>query len=407
MSEIIEEIEDLSFNTQARRWCFTINNPFGTIYEDIDISQSTLPIKENYYNSSIMQDLENSKCFIFKYIKIKQKVDDYKFEELIIKRPFFKDWESVEKYFDNIEHRRYVVFQLEVGEDGTEHLQGGIFFTICKRFKTVKDLLPFAHLEKAKGSNSQVRDYCMKSETQVKEPVEIGTFAEERERTDIKDFVQLVQAGFSKLELSKLYPSLYLKERNKLDMVSADMYEEYSYKCRDVDVTYIYGNAGVGKSTWIRRNVGLKNSFWVTLYDNSMFTNYNYQDNLILDEFRGNITIQTLNMMLDHNPFQLRGLGCLKFATYHHVYIVSNYKLTDLYKNVQTENLAVFQGLNRRIHKIIRIDPSGKAVIERDTEWEDCTDELDLKDGITKKIKRTYEINSYGQQRDIYNKDSR
>ena len=137
-----------------------------------------------------------------------------------------------------------------------------------------------------------------------------------------------------------------------------------------------------------------------------MFTNYTFQDNLILDEFSGNLTIQTLNRMLDHNPFQLRGLSCLKYATYHHVYIISNYKLIDLYKNIQAEKPNIFQALNRRIHKIIYIDPAGKPHIERDTEWEPCTNEKDVADGLTKQIKRTFEIDKNGNERELFNRNS-
>ena len=291
-----EDIEDISGNSQARRWVFTINNPFGDIYEDIDISKTDLKIKEDYYKSAVIDYLTETKCFVFKYIKISVKKDEFVSEDIIIKRPFFKDWDSVERFFDNVEHRKYVVYQMERGEDGTEHLQGAIFYSIAKRFRTVKDTIPFAHIEKAKGSNSQVRDYCTKKDTRIKEPVEIGTFAEERERTDIVDFVQLIQSGMSKLELSKLYPSLYLRERNKIDMIYADLYEDYSKKCRDVDVTYIYGSSGLGKSSYVRRKLGLDNTFWVHNYDNSMFTNYKYEDVLVLDEFASNLKIQTLNM---------------------------------------------------------------------------------------------------------------
>ena len=217
---MVEIDEDISSNSMCRRWVFTINNPFGTDLEEVNINNTDLPIKEDYYKSSVIEDLENSGCFNFKYIKISKQTEDFRVEEFVVKRPFFKDWESVERYFDNIEHRKYVVYQLEKGEqEETEHIQGAIFYTIGKRFRTIKDTIPFAHIEKAKGSNSQVRDYCTKTDTRVKEPIEIGNFAEERERTDIKDFIQLVQAGTSKTELAKLYPTLYLRERNKIDII--------------------------------------------------------------------------------------------------------------------------------------------------------------------------------------------
>ena len=62
---MVEIEEDISFGTQSRRWVFTINNPFGTDIEEIDINKADLPIKEDYYKSSVVQDLENSNCFNF------------------------------------------------------------------------------------------------------------------------------------------------------------------------------------------------------------------------------------------------------------------------------------------------------------------------------------------------------
>ena len=396
---MVEIDEDISSNSMCRRWVFTINNPFGTDLEEVDIHKTDLPIKEDYYKSSVIQEMENSKCFDFKYIKISKQTEDFKVEEFVVKRPFFKDWDSVERYFDNIEHRKYVVYQLEKGtEEETEHIQGAIFYTIGKRFRTIKDTIPFAHIEKAKGSNSQVRDYCTKTETRIKDPVEIGNFAEERERTDIKDFISLIQSGVSKTELAKLYPTLYLRERNKIDMISADIYEEYFYKYRSVEVTFIYGPSGVGKTTWLSKKYSSREAFDVTNYDNSMFTNYNYQDVLIMDEFSGNMKVQTFNLMLGFKPFDLRGLGCAKPSCYHHVYIVSNYSLKEIIKKMVGDDYRLAKTIDRRIHKIMHFKSAGEVIIERDSEWEDCSDDKLKEMGMTKQVKRTWEIDCCGNE---------
>lgn len=47
----MEDIEILEDSTsQSRRWCFTINNCFGTDIEEINMSKNTLPIKTDYYD---------------------------------------------------------------------------------------------------------------------------------------------------------------------------------------------------------------------------------------------------------------------------------------------------------------------------------------------------------------------
>jgi len=394
---MVDEVEEISSNTQARRWVFTINNPFGEGVEEIDISNTSLEIRDNYYKSSVIQDLEKSGNFIFKYIKVSVSKDEFSKEDIIVRRPFFRDWESVRRYFEDIEHMKYCVYQLEKGQEGTIHIQGGIFYSIGKRFSTVKDTLPFAHLEKAKGSNGQVRDYCTKTDTRIKDPVELGVFAEERDRTDIRDFIQLAQSGVLNCELAKLYPMLYLKERNKLEQVRADIYEEYFYKYRSVKVTYIYGASGVGKTTWLSKKYSSREAFDITNYDNSMFTNYNYQDVLIMDEFNGSMKVSTFNLMLGFKPLDLRGLGCAKPSCYHEVYIISNYSLKEIIKRMAGEDYRLYKTIDRRIHRILHF--TGKEIlIERDTEWEPCTDEDLRLRGMSEQAVKTWEIDDYGNK---------
>ena len=401
----MEDLDKISLSTQARRWVFTINNPLGKDIEEIDINKTDLPIKEDYYSKSVIQELEDSGCFYFKYVRVKIRVDEFDSKEFIVKRPFFRDIECAIQYFERIEHFKYCIFQLEQGEEEqTPHFQGFISFKISKRFKTIKDALPFAHIEKAKGSNTQCREYCSKKETRVDGPFEIGNFAEERERTDIKEFVELVKAGATQEELITLYPMLFVKEMNKLNGIYAVNFEKYKYKCRDMNVTYIYGKSGIGKSTAVRRKLGMENSFWIHHYDNSMFTNYNFQDNIVFDEFSGKISIGQLNMLLNVEPIELRGLNCVKYGAYHNVYIVSNYSPKELYKEVQQTQPAIFQTFYRRLNTIIHVDKDGKWNYERITEWEDNDDEIDIKMGLTKRTSKVYDINEYGDKILVYDR---
>lgn len=402
----MENIDTENLNTQARRWMFTINNPFADSVEDIDISKTDIPIKEDYYKGVDISMLEDSDCFDFKYVKVNLSQDEFSTKEYIVKRPFFKSYEHIGKYLESLESFKYCIYQLEKGEEGTNHIQGFIVFKSGKRFRTVRSFLPMSHLEKAKGSNTQCRDYCSKSDTRQIEPVEIGQFAEERERTDYKEFLELSRSGISNMELSKLFPMLYVRERNKVADIKSDLYEHYAYTLRSVKVTYIYGSSGVGKTTWLRRNVGLKDSYLVDQYDNSAFTYYNYQDNLVLDEFAGGFSLQNMNKLLDIMPYKMRGLNSIKYASYHNVYIISNYSLKELYKNEQMTSMKIYKALDRRIHKIIRVDNNGNFILERDSEWEPCTDSLDREQGLTCQVKKTWQFDDYGNKLILYDRYS-
>ena len=57
---------------------------------------------------------------------------------------------------------RYITYGKEVGESGTPHLQGYLYFDQPTTLVKCKRLVPRAHLEPQRGSISQAIDYCHK-----------------------------------------------------------------------------------------------------------------------------------------------------------------------------------------------------------------------------------------------------
>lgn len=80
----------------------------------------------------------------------------------------------------------------EVGENGTPHLQGFIQHKNAIAFKYLKEILPRAHLEKAKGSVKQNLEYCEKegnSTTNIKRRKPIKDPLQDKE---LRDFQQQI-----------------------------------------------------------------------------------------------------------------------------------------------------------------------------------------------------------------------
>lgn len=341
---LIEEDESLK-NTQGRRWMLTINNP--------------------------------------------TKTDD-----------------EILEYVQGLEHFKYAMFQRERGhETNTEHIQMFIIFSIGKRFSTVKSYFPTAHIEQSRGTNVQCRDYCSKSDTRVSGPFELGQFAEERARTDVTSFMQLVDAGASDYELKRLYPTQFLKELNKLPKLRAVSKIDYSKQQRDVEVWYVWGDSGSGKSTYVEDLTISETTFRVDTFDNSAFTDYVGEKVLIIDEFKGQFTLQFMNRLLDSFPVKLRGLNYLGFARFTKVYIISNFSYKDLYKNEQSENKGQYDGFVRRLHHIIKIKYFGDAQVQRETIFEDIPKEEQKPFGRTKRIKQVIDYDNYGMSKIVYDKD--
>ncbi len=70
-----------------------------------------------------------------------------------------------------IEGSSYLVYQLEVGELGTPHLQGLVSFGSLKSFQQVRRLFPQGvHIEKMRGTVAQARAYSMKDSTRSPDP---------------------------------------------------------------------------------------------------------------------------------------------------------------------------------------------------------------------------------------------
>ena len=56
----------------------------------------------------------------------------------------------------------YIVYQKEVGENGTEHFQGYLYLKCVARLSALKKLNSRAHWEQRRGSHDQARAYCIK-----------------------------------------------------------------------------------------------------------------------------------------------------------------------------------------------------------------------------------------------------
>ncbi len=345
---------------QSRRYCFTLNNPFFK-ESDFVLWDKVSEIKYDYYNLSYVND--NLDLFEFHVVQVGNE------EKKFVNRPFFKNFECFKTYIQRLEHFKYSIGQIERGEkENTEHIQFMIIFSIGKRFDTIKKYFPTAHIEQCKGSNAQNRDYCSKKETRVSDEFtfELGQFAEERGRTDISNFYELLKEDVSDSQLMNLYPSLYMREFNKIDKLRSKFrYDKAKSVLRDVEVTYLYGNAGVGKNRWVMKQFGLGNYFLTSTYGNGAFDEYDNEDVFVLDEFNSQVKIEYLNRLLDVYPVNLQCRFANKPASYTKVVILSNYPIESMYPEIKAEKPSIFKTFLRRVHKIYHMLDDGSIVIEK------------------------------------------
>jgi len=276
----------------------------------------------------------------------------------------FADKDAVAEYFKSLNHIKYFVIGFEVGEQGTSHLQGFLHFSNPKTLDTLRKYLKNNHIEQVKGTFKQATDYCKKDGDFIEwgdAPIEQG------KRNDIDDFIEAIQQGYSNSELLTQYPSQYLRYQKMIaDIRENTIYEKYKNTPRfDIQVIYIHGSAGVGKTRYIYETHGYDNVYRVSDYKNP-FDAYNNEPVIVLEEFRSQLTLSLMLNLLDIYPFRLPARYNDKMACYTTVYIVSNWRIEQQYIEVQEKYPLSWQAFLRRIHKIWDFDknPSQPKDIE-------------------------------------------
>ena len=260
----------------------------------------------------------------------------------------------------------------EVGENRTPHTHLFFYCENAVLFETVKKRFPTAHIEKAKGTNQENRDYIRKEgkylNSEKKETNIIETFEEYGEMpidTPTKNekqceaVLRMIDEGFTNAEIIRAVPS-YATKIPHINTVRQTLLEEKnSKKWRDLDITYIYGETGTGKTRSVMEKYGYDNVYKTTNYQHP-FDGYNGEDVILLDEFRSSIQFGDLLQFLDGYPCKLPARYTDKVACYTKVYIISNIKLCEQYKNIQTEQPQSWNGLIRRINTILQYNSNEK-----------------------------------------------
>ena len=312
---ITDETTDNKRNSQARDWCFTVNNPVQSEQEFMSYLQ-TLP------------DL------------------------------------------------RYVVFQREKApETGTEHYQGYFEFTQQKWFTTIKKYLSekaigvAAHIEARRGKRTQARNYCMDEDTRISpQYYEYGEFIEDGERTDLTDIMHDIENGMSFYDLSKKHGNRFIRVMKwAKEFRQAHLENKYKRVFRNMQVYYIYGSAGCGKTSYVFNKHGYDDVYRTTNYEFGWVDDYNGEKVLFLDEFRSSFKISEILDYLDGQPIRIRGRHYNRVACYDTVYIVSNIPLTEQYKNIQDNEPKTWAAFLRRITAVYNFDISKETPVNKHT----------------------------------------
>lgn len=268
------------------------------------------------------------------------------------------------------------VFQLERGEQsGYEHWQIFVRFKNQKRFTTLRKQLASAglataHIEPRRGSVAQAVAYCSKEETRLEGPYYFGdsidTSNRQGHRSDLDRLREMVlDDGMSvdEILLSDASSTAARYTQYLRDLVQARD-RKASKDFRHLEVVYLYGRPGVGKTRWAMQQYG-DGVYRVSDYRHP-FDSYSGQKTLVLDEFDGSIPLGLLLNLLDGYQMELPARYANRIARYERVIIISNSALSNFYTTTvdPTSTPDRLRALYRRISKYCFMDSDG-ALLEK------------------------------------------
>lgn len=232
------------------------------------------------------------------------------------------------------DHLTYFVVGEEVGDSGTPHLQGFLYFAKHKKsFNQVTRLVPRAHFEAMRGTPKQASDYCKKDGNFVEwgdcplDNKEKGLKGKEAFEEMMKESIELVRNN----NYAELAPSMtshikaieyrILKEeqaQRNLDTLEGDLPHEW-----------YYGPAGTGKSRAARdaypdAYLKMCNKWW---------DGYRGEDFVLIEDFdrQHSVLVHHLKIWADRYAFpaEIKG-GSLKIRP-KKIIITSNWHPQDIW----------------------------------------------------------------------------
>lgn len=267
----------------------------------------------------------------------------------------------------NFKSVTYYCMSDEIGEKGTYHTHLFIYSRSGIRFSTVKRNFPSADIESCSGSAKQNKEYVTKtgkwekdkkSETCVEGTFEEhGEFPVERKGTNYKmeDLYSMIKDGYTNFQILEVMPESMLSLDRIESARQTIIQEQLKDTWRTLQVSYLYGDTGTGKTRSVMEKYGYSNVFRVTDYAHP-FDGYKNQDVIVFEEFRSSLPLSDMLKYLDGYPVELPCRYVNKNAFFTKVYIISNISLPDQYKNDRYENTQAFY---RRIHKVKHFTDKG------------------------------------------------
>lgn len=283
--------------------------------------------------------------------------------QLTINAPLSKglSHEVIKDLLSQLKPIQYYCLSDEIGS--THHTHVYIYCISPMRFSTLKNKFPTAHIELARGTSVQNRDYVFKEgkwenskkhETNLGEThEEYGELPIERQgaRNDLADLYDMIKQGASDYEILDSNPEFF-NQIDRMEKVRQTIFQDiYKNEFRHLEVTYVWGDTGSGKTRSVMEQYGYGNVYRITNYAHP-FDLYKGQSVIIFEEFRSSLPLADMLNYLDGYPLALPCRYNDRVACYTTVFIISNIDLRLQYDTLQRLERESWLAFLRRIHKV-------------------------------------------------------
>lgn len=273
-----------------------------------------------------------------------------------INNPSEKTWNKIWAF-----PYKYLVFQVEVGENGTPHVQGFVQFEDKLRLTALKKLHKKAHWEKRRGTPDEAANYCKKEDSRIDGPYEDGYMSYEATMK-----LHMVAKAIKENGLDRAierFPESYLSLARGMESLA-----KFYAKPRDPNnppvVTVLYGKSGAGKTRYAMECFpqpyllgaagGASSSDFVGDYRPLEHQTF------VLEEFYGDWKFRNLLRILDRYPNEVQTKGGYQQFLASHVVITSNVPPDEWYPKLTLAGRT--EPLHRRIHNLIEFTEFGYVV---------------------------------------------
>lgn len=276
----------------------------------------------------------------------------------------------------------YLIYQEEIGQSGTPHLQGYVELKKQWRLAALKTYLggDHVHIERRMGTQQEAVTYNSKEDTRKvgTSPYEYGEKRTQGKRSDILTLRDAVYAGKRKRDIiadDELAVVHCKYHRWYNDIVSQTRPERVG----QLKVILHVGKTGTGKTRYVEDKHLKDKEYWVAPVSNGTvwFDNYDGHQTVLIDDFAGAASHMTLSMLLnilDRYVRQVPTKGGHVWWYPSTIYITTNIHPIKWYKweDRQEQYLA----LERRFTEVKVFTLEGDPELQGKTWWDNPVEAL-------------------------------